>query len=296
MITRRSITAGLALAGHAAALSGAQAAPSWPAELPEAFRRIEASSGGRLGILVLDTGSGARAGLREDELFPLCSTFKLLAAAAILSRVDRGEERLERRIRFESADLVENSPLTQARTGGVGMALDEICEAAMVMSDNTAGNLLLGAIGGPAGLTAFARGIGDTVTRLDRNEPTLNEALPGDPRDTTSPAAMAADLRTLVLGRDALKEASRERLTGWLLGNRTGGTRLRAGLPTDWRVGDKTGAGERGTTNDVAVIWPPGRAPIVVTVYLTGSTASPEGRNAAIADVARAVAGAVAGG
>lgn len=294
MITRRVFAAGLAVAGSSAVLTGSRAAGSWLDGTGEPFRRIEAESGGRLGVLVLDTETGAQAGHRHDELFPLCSTFKLLASAAVLARVDRGEERLDRRIRFEASDLVENSPLTQARTGGVGMALEELCEAAMVASDNTAGNLLLGAIGGPAGLTAYARGIGDTVTRLDRNEPTLNEALPNDPRDTTSPAAMAADLRTLLLGQGALNDASRERLTGWLLANRTGGPRLRAGLPATWRVGDKTGAGERGTTNDVAILWPPGRAPVVLAVYLTGSTASADGRNAAIADVARAVASAAA--
>ncbi|WP_375459359.1 class A beta-lactamase [uncultured Enterovirga sp.] len=294
MITRRTFSLGLAMTGTAAGLSGAQAAGSWLDVLPEAFRRIEAGSGGRLGVMVLDTGIGAKAGHRADELFPLCSTFKFLAAAAVLARVDRGGERLDRRIPFQASDLVTYSPRTESRVGGTGMTLEELCEAAMVVSDNTAGNLLLGSIGGPTGITALARSLGDDVTRLDRIEPHLNEALAGDPRDTTSPAAMADVLRALVLGETALKETSRERLKAWLLGNQTGATRLRAGLPADWRIGEKTGTGDNGTSNDVGIIWPPGRPPLVITAYLTGSTASADSRNGTLAEVARAVAGAAA--
>jgi beta-lactamase class A len=167
--------------------------------------------------------------------------------------------------------------------------LAELCEAAMVVSDNTAGNLLLANLGGPAGLTAFVRSLGDQTTRLDRIEPELNEALPGDPRDTTSPAAMLENIRRLVLG-DALSPASRQQLTVWLLGNKTGDTRLRARLPNGWRVGDKTGIGERGTTNDVGLFWPPRRDPVIVAAYLTGSPASTEQRNGMIAAVGEAVA------
>ena len=138
------------------------------------------------------------------------------------------------------------------------MTLAEICEAAMIVSDNTAGNLILAALGGPAGFTAYVRSLGDSITRLDRIEPDLNEAAPGDPRDTTTPLAMLGNVQKLVLG-DALSAASREQLTKWMLGNKTGDTRLRAQLPAGWRTGDKTGAGERGTNNDVGVLWPPGR-------------------------------------
>lgn len=264
------------------------------AGLSGALARIEAESGGRLGVAVLDTASGARAGHRSDERFPMCSTFKLLAAAAVLARVDAGRERLDRRIRFKPEDVVVYSPVTKERAGGDGMTLDAICEAAMGVSDNTAGNLMLDVLGGPAGLTAYARSLGDPVSRLDRIEPELNEALPDDPRDTTTPAAMLANLRALVLG-EALQPSSRERLTGWLIGNKTGDTRLRAGLPRDWRVGDKTGAGERGTNNDVGVLWPPTRAPVIVTVYLTGTPAPADRRNATIAAVGGAVAAALAG-
>jgi beta-lactamase class A len=169
------------------------------------------------------------------------------------------------------------------------MPLADICEAAITLSDNTAGNLMLAQIGGPSGLTSYVRGIGDPVSRLDRTEPTLNEALPDDPRDTTSPDAMVANLDRLVFGK-ALSPASRDRLKQWLLANRTGATRLRAGLPADWRVGDKTGTGERGTANDAGFLLRPAGTPILAAVYLTGSTGSPEQRNAAVAAVARTIA------
>jgi beta-lactamase class A len=258
------------------------------AHLQEEFRRIEQDSGGRLGVAVLDTGSGVAATHRADERFPMCSTFKFLAAAAILNRVDAGREKLDRAIAFGPADIVPNSPTTSARLSEGHMSLADLCKAAMTISDNTAGNLLLANLGGPAGLTAYARSIGDDITRLDRIEPELNEALSDDPRDTTSPAAMLADLQRLVLG-DVLSRSSKKQLTDWMLGNNTGGTRMRARLDKDWRVGDKTGSGDRGTTNDVGLIWPPDRQPVLVSIYLTGSAASSDQRNAAIAAVGYAV-------
>jgi beta-lactamase class A len=218
----------------------------------------------------------------------MCSTFKLLAAAAILGRVDAGKERLDRRVSYAKSDLVTYSPITEQHVGD-GMTLAELCEAAITVSDNTAANLLLAGLGGPDSVTAFARSLGDTMTRLDRNEPTLNEAIPGDPRDTTTPAAMLANIRTLVLG-DALSPPSRDQLKAWLLANKTGGGRLRAGLPGDWAVGDKTGSGDYGSTNDVGVIWPPGRAPLVVTIYFTETKAALEQRIAVLASVGHAIA------
>ncbi|MGU3537534.1 class A beta-lactamase [Methylobacterium sp. A54F] len=266
-------------------------------DLEPALARIEAESGGRLGVAILDAGSGRVVGHRADERFPLCSTFKLLAAAAILARVEAGRERLERSVPYTAAMIVPDSPVTQARlgTGGLpagegAMPLDALCAAAITRSDNTAGNLLLDAIGGPAGLTAYLRGLGDPVTRLDRIEPDLNEAAPGDPRDTTTPAAMLASLRRLLLG-DALSPDGRARLTGWLLDNRTGDARLRARLPPGWRVGDKTGSGAFGTTNDVGLIRPPDGAPILAAIYLTQTTAAAEARNATVAAVGRVLAG-----
>jgi len=252
---------------------------------------IEQETGGRLGVAVLDTESGLRASLRGDERFPMCSTFKSMASAAVLHRVDRGESTLQQHVQFEAKDLQPYSPVTKEHVGS-GMTLAEICEAAITQSDNTAGNMLLREIGGPAGLTAFFRSIGDNVSRLDRWETALNEGLPGDPRDTTSPVAILKNLQRVLLG-DTLSAASRQQLTDWMVANKTGGARLRAGVPNDWRVADKTGTGDRGIFNDIGVFWPPGRKPIVVTVYLAGAKASADQCNAVIAKAARAVAEAV---
>ena len=268
----------------------ADADRNWPDQFARRIASLEKERGGRLGVAVVDTASGRSAAYRGDERFPMCSTFKVLAAAATLARVDSGKDQLKRRIRFEAGDVVTYSPISKDRVGGDGMSLAELCEAAMTVSDNTAGNLLLANLGGPQGLTAYARSLGDTVTRLDRNEPTLNEAAPDDPRDTTTPAAMLSNLRALVTGK-ALSPDSKDHLVGWLIGNKTGDTRLRAGLPRDWRVGDKTGSGEKGTTNDIAVIWPSsGRPPIFIAAYLTGSSPDADHRNATLAAVGRAVA------
>ena len=253
---------------------------------------LERRHGGRLGVAILDVDSGRRINHRGEQRFPMCSTFKLLAAALVLARVDRGEERLERRVVFGEKDLVTYSPVTKDHVGAPGMTLSALCHAAITVSDNTAGNLLLASFGGPAGLTAFARTLGDRMTRLDRIETELNEATPGDPRDTTTPAAMLANLRALLLG-DALSATSRTQLVAWLVANTTGGPRLRAGLPAGWRVGDKTGTGGHGATNDVAILWPPGRGPLLVSAYYSEADASQDQRNAVLADVGRIVAGLV---
>jgi beta-lactamase class A len=296
MINRRRFTQSACVAaigcGLGGGLSRAGAAGGFSERLAADLGKIEAESGGRLGVAALDTLTGARSAHRADERFPMCSTFKLLAAGAILARVDAGKERLERRVRFEPRDVVPVSPITKSRTGGDGMSLAELCEAALTESDNTAANLLLAALEGPAGLTAYARSLGDSVTRLDRIEPDLNEAVPGDPRDTTSPAAMLSNLHSLVLG-DVLAATSKDQLGRWLLANKTGDARLRAGLPSGWRLGDKTGSGEHGTTNDVGLIWPPERPPIVVAIYLTETSKPAEHRNATLAAVGRAVAAAL---
>jgi len=287
MITRRLLLQGAALAGCGLNLRGAWAA-SGVGLLSGQFDAIEAASGGRLGVAVLDTGTGARSGHRMDERFPMCSTFKLLAAGAVLARVDAGRERLDRRVRYKAADLPPNAPIARQHVG-TGMTVGELCEAAITVSDNGAANLLLASLGGPTAITAFARTLGDRTTRLDRNEPRLNDSVPGDPRDTTSPAAMLGNLRRLTL-RDTLSPASRTQLIRWLQGAKTGDARIRAGLPGSWRVGDKTGTGDHGSTNDVAVIWPPDRAPLLISVYLTQTDAPAERRNATVASVARAVA------
>lgn len=297
MQTRRAaigIAAGAIGYGLGAAYRGARATPGPLAGLSDELERIEAESGGRLGVAVRYIGARCFVGHRSDERFPMCSTFKLLAAAAVLKRVEKGEETLDRRVKIAASDIVVNSAVTKDRVGGEGMTMAELCQAAMTFSDNTAGNLILASLGGPQALTAYARSLGDAVTRLDRIEPDLNEALADDVRDTTSPTAMLKNIEALVLG-NALSEQSRQQLTGWLLGNKTGDTRLRAGLPAEWRVGDKTGSGEHGTTNDVGVAWPPGSAPLLVAIYLTGTIANGDQRNRTIASVGRAIAARVSG-
>lgn len=293
MVERRQFLYGILAATSGCVLRASdalsQADHDWSDQFTRRMASLEKERGGRLGVAVVDTASGRSAAFRGDERFPMCSTFKVLAVAATLTRVDNGKDRLDRRIHFETSDVVANSPIAKDRVGGDGMSLAEICEAAMIVSDNTAGNLLLANLGGPQELTAYVRSLGDTVTRLDRNEPTLNEAVPDDPRDTTAPVVMLANLRTLVTGK-ALSAAAKDHLVGWLIGNKTGDTRLRAGLPRDWRVGDKTGSGEKGTANDIAVTWPSsGRPPIFVAAYLTGSSPAADLRNATLAAVGRAV-------
>lgn len=294
LTTRRRFVAAAAMTALAArgglGTSGiARAAAVAPETFAAELKRLEAESGGRLGVAVLDTGTGTIVGQRMDERFAMCSTFKLLATAAILARVDAGKDDLSHRIVFKGRDLVAYSPVTKDRPGGDGMTLAELCEAAMTRSDNTAANLLVGRLGGPARVTAFARRLGDKVTRLDRLEPHLNLGRPGDERDTTAPKAMAANLQALVLG-NVLAQPSRDQLTAWLVGNKTGDTRLRAGLPASWRIGDKTGTGNHGTANDIAIIWPPQRAPIIVSTYLTQASIDLDGQNAVIASVGRAAA------
>jgi len=264
-----------------------EAACSAPGQAEQLFA-LERSTGGRLGIFALDTNSGRTMMHRAHERFPMCSTFKFLAAAAILSRVDHGKEHLDRRITYSKNDLLAYAPVTTKNLNQGSMTVGDLCAAAVDYSDNTAANLLLAALGGPPAVTAFARSIRDGVTRLDRIEPALNTFIPGEVRDTTTPHATAYDMRKLLLG-NVLSKSSRNRLKVWLVANRTGDDRIRAGVPKSWHVGDKTGTGDGGTRNDIAILWPPHRAPIILTVYLTGSKVSAEAGDAAIASVARLV-------
>ena len=235
--------------------------------LPQKLAQVERSNGGRLGVVVLDTATGESSGYRADERFPMCSTFKFVLATAVLLQVDRGKETLDRSIAVPPKPLISNSPVTELHAGK-NMSVAALCEAALTRSDNTAANLLLEIVGGPAGLTSFCRSIGDNVTRLDRTETSLNESLPGDPRDTTSPAAMADDLNRVLLG-NVLSPRSRQQLITWMEANRTGLDKLRASVPASWRVADKTGSNGENTMNDIAVFWPAGKKPIIVTAYIT---------------------------
>ena len=249
---------------------------------------IEQRTGARIGVAALDTASGKRLDYRSEDRFPMCSTFKFLAAAAVLKRVDNGQEKLDRFVTYGARDILEYAPVTKAHLKDGCMTLGALCAAAIEQSDNTSGNLLLDTIGGPGGLTDFARSIGDKMTRLDRKEPDLNSAIPGDDRDTTSPAAMCADMQRLLLG-NGLSESSRHQLEDWLQHNETGTLTIRAGIPKSWTIGDKTGRCGNGATNDVAIIRPPGRAPIVVAIYSIGSTGSADDHAAIVAEAARVI-------
>ena len=277
-------------------LTVAAALPGLPAEAQDREKAIidriadlERQRGGRLGVAILDMATTQTIAYRAKERFPLCSTYKLIAAAFALSRVDRSEERLDRRISYDRSALVPYSPVTQKHADLEGMTVGELCDAAVTLSDNTAGNLLFDSFGGPAALTGYLRSLGDNVTRFDRYEPSLNTALSDDPRDTTTPNAMAELVRKFLF-LPTLSPSSRDLLTAWIVGCKTGATRLRGGVPAGWRAGDKTGAGENNSTNDVAVFWPPARSPMIVAAYYTGSATTSDERNAVLLEVGRLAA------
>lgn len=262
--------------------------PGAGAGINDRLAALERQNGGRLGVAILDTASGARAGYRADERFLLCSTFKMLLAAAVLSRVDRGAEKLDRRLVFGKDALLDYAPVTSQHAGPPGMTIAELCEAAITLSDNTAANVLMAHLGGPSVVTNVARQLGDSITRLDRIEPELNRPSADHVSDTTTPDAMIANLHKLLLG-DALSDASRKQLIAWMLGTVTGKKLLRVGLPTDWRIGEKTGSSAL-QNNDVAVLWPPGRKPLLVAVYYENAAKDSDGRSAVLAAVGRLIA------
>lgn len=254
-----------------------------------ALAEIERASGGRLGVFAIDTGTGKELWHRPDERFSMCSTFKWVLVAAVLEQIARGALSFEQRVSFGEPDLLEYAPVAQKHLADGSMTIEALAEGSITLSDNTAANLLLRTIGGPACLTQFIRDQGDSVTRLDRVEPLLNTNHPGDPRDTTSPRAMAHLMRRLLCER-ALPEPYRARLLGWMHACETGTNRLRAGFPPDWVVGDKTGSGLHNAINDVAFASPPHRAPIVVAAYLSGGSSTKEALEAVHAKVAQLVA------
>jgi beta-lactamase class A len=247
---------------------------------------LEKQNGGRLGVAVVSLNGTPLLLVRETERFAMCSTFKALLGAAVLARVDAGSESLGRLISYKESDLLEYAPITKDNLSAGAMTIAELNEASIQYSDNTAANLLLDAIGGPAELTKFLRSLGDNTTRLDRNEPTLNTNLDGDDRDTSTPVAMAISLQKLLRG-DVLSLTSTEQLKAWMFGNTTGATRLKAGFNKDWLIGDKTGTGPNGAVNDVAIVFPRGLPPFAMVVFFTGSKAASEVKNSVIAEVAR---------
>jgi beta-lactamase class A len=299
MDNRRSVLArgfgGLILPGMLGLSTQASARADMNLRMPtfkgNVFKALEKQAGGRIGVFA--TQGRIHVGYREDERFAMCSTFKWVLAAAVLQAVDRGSLSLEQRVPFGEADLLDYAPVTRARVAQGGMTVAELCEAAVALSDNTAANLLLPLIGGPAGLTAFVRSLGDKVTRLDRNEPDLNSNIKNDPRDTTTPQAMT-QLLLSVYRRDVLSIGALSWLKRWMIATSTGNDRIRAGVPAGWTVGDKTGTGLLGATNDVGVLWPPTDAAIYISVCCTGSSLDLAGRNRLIADITRAAIAALA--
>lgn len=247
--------------------------------------RLEFASGGRLGVAVREIGSGRQLDYRATRRFPMCSTHKLMTVAAILSRVEQGRLRLDQPVGFGPADMLDYAPVCRARLATGVLSVAELCAAALQWSDNVAANLLLGLIGGPAGWTAYLRTLGDNTSRLDRLEPALNRIDPAGRMDSTTPAAMRDSLSAVLCG-PALAPGSRRQLRAWLLGGRVTGALLRAGLPSDWQVADKSGSGPGGTRNDIGLLLPPAGRPLLVTVYSSGSAAGADRQNRLIADVA----------
>lgn len=280
------------LGGISAALcTGPFTAPASAAGFTAQLAALERSTGGRLGVCVIDTASGQMLSYRGSERFPMCSTFKFLAVAAVLSRVDEGREHLDRRIPYGAADLLEYAPVARAHVSQGYLTVRDLCAAASEYSDNTAANLLLKTMGGPQAVTRYARSLGDKTTRLDRTEPELNTGLPGDPRDTTAPAATANDMQRVLLG-GAISPSSAAMLEQWMMQCRTGLDLIRAAFPSSWRAGDKSGTGgphnafgDSNTRNDIAIVRPPQKHPVIITAYLTGSQLRAAQRDAVLARV-----------
>ncbi|MFI7614730.1 class A beta-lactamase [Nonomuraea terrae] len=295
-----SLLTGSLLAGGAVTAGPAAAAPaavrdvqalSGAAQAKKELRDLERSLGVRIGAYAIDTATGRTIGHRSGERFALASTFKAMAAAAVLHKARTSEPGLmDKVVTWTAAELKPNSPITEKHVKD-GLTVAQLCHAAITRSDNTAANMLLKQLGGPAGLTRYFRTLKDPISRLDRWETELNDWSPKEKRDTTTPAAIARDLRLVTAG-DALPAKDRERLNGWLVANTTGDARIRAGLPASWIVGDKTGTGGTyGTANDIAVAWPKkGAAPVIMAVYTNGRTAGAAAQDKALADTASILA------
>ena len=287
MSSRREWLAGALAAAIATTMaSGARAASA-----DKTLKRIRERVGGRLGVHALDSQSGKRWGIDENSRYAMASTFKLPLAAALLWQVDRKAFTLDHSLGIANRDLLPNSPAVEAKlTAGVdSMTIRELCVAAVTQSDNAAANVLLNGIGGPSALTAFFRTVGDEITRLDREEPALNQNVPGDQRDTTTPRAMVDSLLR-IFTQDVLSIPSRALLIDWMIASRTGMDRVRAGLPRSWNPGDKTGTGENGAFNDLVIAYPPNRRPVFVAVYMSESKLGPKELAAAHAEIGTLIA------
>ncbi len=242
----------------------------------------------RVGVAMLDVDGKIKNLQRPDERFAMCSTFKFLAVAAVLHRVDRGEEKLDRFVKYGEADILAWAPITKQHLSEGGMKLEALCAAAIAYSDNTAANVLLQTLGGPGGVTAYARALGDEVTRLDRKEPELNIVTAGDPRDTTTPVAMLHDMEKILLS-DGLSASLRDKLESWLAQNTTGDGMIRSVVPKNWRVGDKTGRNDAANTNDIAIIRKPDGRPLILCIFVEAPGQPNDVRAKLIADESRRV-------
>jgi len=259
--------------------SGLVLSPALAEDAPPVLAAYERDSGGRIGLYAENVSTGAKIAWRAEERFVMCSTFKASLAAFVLARVDAGEDRLADMVAYGPKDILDYAPvakqsLAQGAKGGA-MSVADMCKAIVELSDNTCANLLLARVGGPEALTAFWRRAGDTVSRLDHNEPELNRSPPGDPHDTTTPSAMAGNLRRFLLGT-VLTPGSREHLTQWMVECKTGNNRLRSGLPADWKVGDKTGNNGKDASGDIAIAWPKSGGPVLVAAYTQGGSPTPQ--------------------
>lgn len=295
MISRRGILAG-GVAVTTVALAGCSEKVTQALGFAQRMIEIQKRHGGRVGVSALTGTSTSTANaeangslsIQSTERFAMCSTFKWVLAAAILQQVDQGKLKLSDLVKYGKTDLLEYAPVTTMHVAKGEMTIGDLCSAAVSLSDNTAANLLLPLIGGPAGLTAFVRSLGDTVTRFDRTEPTLNSNIDGDEQDTTTPEAMSNLLRTVFTGT-VLTPESLKRLKDWMVATSTGNARIRAGVPTGAVVADRTGTGEHNATNDVGVVWLPGKPPVFLSIYTSGGTLDADGRNAIIADITKLV-------
>lgn len=260
MISRRALLVGGVSAVGVVAAGCSRNGNRRPA--PDELASLEKDFGGRIGVYALDTGSGDTVGHRADERFLMCSTVKTFIVSAVLRRRLSEPGLLDQRIQYTQSDVLEWAPITSQHVS-TGMTVSELCDATLRYSDNTGANLLITQLGGPKETEKFVRSLGDNVTRMDRTEVQLN--IPDGDLDTSTPQQLVANLRRLVLD-EGLDSRGRDLLTDWLKRNTTGDQSIRAAVPAGWTVADKTGGGFKGETNDIAVIWPPGRAPIVMAV------------------------------
>lgn len=261
--------------------------PQQPTEVifQKQITKLETTSSGRIGIFAINTANNNILEYRADERFPLCSTSKLITVAAILKLSMKNQNLLQKKIFYDKHTLIAHSPIT-AQHVATGMTIAELAAAAITESDNTAANLLMQQLGGPHAITLFARSIGNNSFRLDRWEPELNTAIPGDLRDTATPSSMAQSIKQLVLGK-VLAPQQRTQLKTWLIETKTGDARIRAAVPKNYIVADKTGSGAYGTTNDVAIIWPPHAKPIIMAIYFTQKKQTAVSQDAVVAAAAR---------